>query len=73
MSTLQATWHPILDAIAVQGVGYIKNRIRAAFTDGRNLEPRVYALADANMAINPIHMNEEKIRKLLRKALSGRL
>ncbi|MFW6333425.1 MAG: iron-containing alcohol dehydrogenase, partial [Thermodesulfobacteriota bacterium] len=173
-------FHPILDAIAVQGVGYIKNWIRPACTDGRKLEPRVYmmaasimgaiafekglgamhgiahavgaihkiphgrviaavmpyvlrfnrraiikriadlarsidlpqhsfdglldwivtlrndlgmpislsavgvresdipditrmALADANMATNPIPVNEEKLQKLLRKALSGRL
>ena len=31
------------------------------------------ALADANMATNPIPVNEEKLQKLLRKALSGRL
>jgi len=31
------------------------------------------AMADANMATNPIPMTEEKLVKLLRKALSGRL
>jgi alcohol dehydrogenase class IV len=31
------------------------------------------AMADANMATNPIPMTEDKLRKLLRKALTGRL
>ena len=42
-------FHPILDAIAVQGVGYIKNWMRPAFTDGRKLEPRVYMMAASIM------------------------
>lgn len=42
-------FHPILDAIAVQGVGYIKNWMRLAFTDGRKLEPRVYMMAASIM------------------------
>ncbi len=42
-------FHPILDAIAVQGVGYIKNWIRPAFSDGRKLEPRVYMMAASIM------------------------
>ena len=42
-------FHPVLDAIAIQGVRYVKEWIRPAFTNGRKLEPRVYMMAASIM------------------------
>jgi hypothetical protein len=42
-------FHPVLDAIAVQGVRYVKEWIRPACTSGRKLEPRVYMMAASIM------------------------
>ena len=49
-------FHPILDAIAVQGVGYIKNWIQPAFADGRKREPRVYMMTASIMEIGRAHV-----------------
>lgn len=42
-------FHPVLDAIAVQGIRYIKDWIRPAFRNGRKLEPRVHMMAASIM------------------------
>jgi alcohol dehydrogenase class IV len=44
-----AGFHPILDAIAIQGIQYIKKWIRPAFTNGRKLEPRIHMMAASIM------------------------
>lgn len=42
-------FHPVLDAIAVQGVRYVKDWIGPAFRNGARLEPRVYMMAASIM------------------------
>jgi alcohol dehydrogenase class IV len=42
-------FHPVLDAIAIQGVRYVEEWIRPAFANGNKLEPRVYMMAASIM------------------------
>jgi alcohol dehydrogenase class IV len=42
-------FHPVLDAIAVHGIRYVKEWLLQAFTNGRKLEPRVYMMAASIM------------------------
>jgi alcohol dehydrogenase class IV len=42
-------FHPVLDAIAIQGVGHVKEWLRPAFANGRKLAPRVHMMAASIM------------------------
>lgn len=42
-------FHPVLDAVALQGIAYIKEWLPVAFQEGRNLQARVYTMAASIM------------------------
>jgi alcohol dehydrogenase class IV len=42
-------FHPILDAVALQGIAYIKDWLPVAFREKRNLQARVYMMAASIM------------------------
>jgi alcohol dehydrogenase class IV len=63
-------FNPMLDAIALQGIRYLKDWLPIAFREGRNLQARVYTMAASIMG--PLHLKKDSEGCMCLRMLSGR-